>query len=148
MAFHFTLKALLRLREALEKAELDKLRTIATQVIHLRDEIESLNREADEEHRMMLAAAVQGITGAELRFAALCESAYKQRHSTLVQKLDDLELERQKCLNRYAEVRRQREILSNLRERKLAEYNIGQSRREQQQLDELFLMRRGNQYNA
>jgi len=148
MAFHFTLKAILRLREALEKAELDRLRMIATQVIHLRDEIESLDREAGEEHRKMLAAAAQGITGAELRFAALCESIYRQRHSTLLQKLNDLELERQKCLNRYAEVRKQREILSNFRERKLTEYNIGHARREQQQVDELFLMRRGNQYNA
>lgn len=148
MAFHFTLKAVLRLREALERAELDKLRTIATQVIQLRTEIELLDREADDERRKTLSAATHGITGAELRFAALCESVYRQKRSRLIEDLDKLELERQKCLNRYAEVRQQREILSNLRARKQAEYDLEQSRKEQQQLDELFLMRRGNQYTS
>jgi flagellar biosynthesis chaperone FliJ len=35
----------------------------------------------------------------------------------------------------------QRKIISNLYERQRAEYDVDQSRREQQQIDELFLIR-------
>ena len=59
-------------------------------------------------------------------------------------KLEIARIERQK---RYTEARQQREILSNLRERQLNVYNLILARREQQQLDELFLIRRGSSKN-
>jgi flagellar export protein FliJ len=144
MAFHFSLRALLRLRESVEKAELQRLRIIAAQAIQLRIEIESLDGEIQERRRDLLEQAATGISGAELHLAALSEAAGQQRRAEMLTKLRELEQARKKQQIRYTEARQQREILSNLRERQLSVYLREQARREQQSVDELFLIRRGH----
>ena len=62
--------------------------------------------------------------------------------SELLKKLSELEQKRKEQQARYVQARMQREILSNLYKRQLAEYQLDQSRREQQRIDELFLIRR------
>jgi len=147
MPFRFTLKALLRLRETSERTELDKLRAIAAQIIRAKAEIELLDDDSDAERRKMLDEAAKGITGAELHLEVLREEAYRARRSALVKEVKELEIARIERQKRYTEARQQREILSNLRERQLTAYNLILARREQQQLDELFLIRRGNSKN-
>jgi flagellar biosynthesis chaperone FliJ len=58
-----------------------------------------------------------------------------------LKKLSDLERKRKEQQERYMQVRMQRKIISNLYERRRAEYDLDQSRREQQRIDELFLIR-------
>ena len=144
MAFHFSLRALLRLRESVEKAELQRLRIIAAQAIQLRIEIESLDGEIQERRRDLLEQAAAGISGAELHLAALSEAAGQQRRTEMLTKLRELEQARKNQQIRYTEARQQREILSNLRERQLSVYLREQARREQQSVDELFLIRRSH----
>jgi flagellar biosynthesis chaperone FliJ len=62
----------------------------------------------------------------------------------MLTKLRELEQARKKQQIRYTEARQQREILSNLRERQLSVYLREQARREQQSVDELFLIRRSH----
>lgn len=143
MPFHFTLAPLLRLRESLEKAELQRLRMMAMQVAQARVEIESLDCEIETARRQLLEQAATGISGAELNTAALLEAARREQRLRLVAKLDVLEQARRKQQSRYTEVRQQREIVSNLRKRQFSAYQREQARRDQQQVDEFFLIRRG-----
>jgi len=143
MPFHFPLRALLRLRESVEKAELQRLQMIAAQAVQLRAEIESLEGEIQAKRRELLEQEAAGISGAELHMAALSESIREQRRTEMLTKLREIERARKKQQVRYTEARQQREILSNLRQRQFSVYLREQAQREQQRVDELFLIRRG-----
>lgn len=143
MPFHFTLGPLLRLRESLERAELQRLRMMAMQVAQVKVEIESLDCEIEAARRQLLEQTATGISGAELNMAALLEASRREHRQRLVAKLDVLEQARRKQQSRYTEVRQQREIVSNLRKRQLSAYQREQARHDQQQVDEFFLIRRG-----
>jgi flagellar export protein FliJ len=144
MAFHFSLRALLRLRESVEKAELLRLQTLAAQAVQLRLEIESIDAEIRTRRQEILDQTAGGISGAELHLAALSEAARQQRRAQMSNKLNEVEELRKKQQLRYTYAHQQRETLSNLRERQLSVYLREQARREQQQIDELFLIRRAH----
>lgn len=141
MPFHFALSSLLRLRESFENIELQRLQAVAAQVAQVRAEIDSIEAEMEASRRQVLEQASAGISGAELHIAALGDSARKERRTVLLAKQDGLERTRREQQARYTEARRQREILCNLRQRQFSAYQLEQSRREQQQIDELFLIR-------
>jgi flagellar export protein FliJ len=142
MAFHFTLNGLLRLRQSLEKAELQRLQSIAGAVALVRAEIESIENEISTARRQALdRVAGEGLTGAELHFEAGREDARIALHSQWLKKLAELEQKRKEQMARYIQARTQREIVSNLFQRQFAEYELEQSRRLQQRIDELFLIR-------
>jgi flagellar export protein FliJ len=142
MAFHFSLNGVLRLRESLEKAELQQLRAIAAAVAFSRAELDSLDKDIESAQRWTLdAAATSGLTGAELHFEVLREGVLRAVRSSLAEKLAGLQRQREEQQQRYLHARQQREILSNLYQRQLAAYRLQQARREQQRLDELFLIR-------
>src|ERR1700733_4270263 len=96
MAFQFSLKALMRLRESVEKAELLRLQTIAAQAVRMRSEIESLDGEIQTRRQEILEQAANGISGAELHLAALSEAASQQRRAAMVAKLNEIEQVRKK----------------------------------------------------
>lgn len=142
MAFQFTLNGLLRLRESLEKAELQRLQSIAGAAALTRAEIESLEKFMEAERRRTSDTVVtSGLTGAELHLEIVKQSGWKELHSQLLKKLFDLEQKRKEQQARYVQARMQREIVSNLFKRQFAEYELDRSRREQQRIDELFLIR-------
>jgi len=141
MPFRFSLHALLRVRESVEKAELQKLRICAADVAHAQAEIDALNSEIDLARQALFNQTVEGISGAELQWGAIIDGLRKERLTQLQANLDELELARKKQQHKYAEVRQRREILSNFRDRKYSAYQLETSRREQQQIDELFLIR-------
>jgi flagellar export protein FliJ len=143
MAFHFSLGALLRLRESLERQELQKLQICAANVARVRTDIESLDAEIEAAQREVFEQTATGISGAELQMAAISDGIRRQTRTSLLAKLAEFELAWKKQQVRFAEARQRREILSNLRQRQLAAYQLEWSRREQQQIDELFLIRRG-----
>jgi flagellar export protein FliJ len=143
MPFHFSLGALLRVRESQEKAELQRLQFCAAQVVQVRVEIDSLDADTDAARRQLLEQVTAGVSGAELQMAAISETLRQQARTSLLAKLEELERARKKQQLRYTSVRQTREIFSNLRKRYLSAYRLEESRRAQQQIDELFLIRRG-----
>jgi flagellar biosynthesis chaperone FliJ len=86
MPFHFTLAPLLRLRESLEKAELQRLRMMAMQVAQARVEIEALECEIEAARRQVLEQTATGISGAELNMAALLEASRREYRSLVTQR--------------------------------------------------------------
>ena len=142
MAFQFTLPGLLRLRLSLEKAELQKLQAIVAEVARARAEIESVEQQKIALRRRTHEALVsEGLTAAEWHFEVARESSLEELLSELIETLADLEEKRKMQQARYLKARMQREILTSLRERQLAQYNLVESRRAQQRVDELFLIR-------
>jgi flagellar export protein FliJ len=142
MPFHFSLNGVLRLRESLEKAELQQLRAIAAAVASGRAELDSLDKNIETARRWTLdATATRGLTGAELHFEVLRDGVLQAVRSSLAEKLAGLERQREEHQLCYLHARQQREILSSLYQRQLAAYRLQQARREQQRLDELFLIR-------
>lgn len=144
MAFHFPLSTILRLRESLEKQELQRLQKLVRDLAQIRGEIESIDQGIEAARREVVEQASTGISGAELHAAALSEFALLQMRSNLIAKRDELERARKDQQARYNHARQRREILSNLRDRQLAAYQHEQNRKEQQLTDELFLMRRSH----
>jgi flagellar export protein FliJ len=142
MSFHFSLNGLLRLRESLERAELQRLQSIAAAVILAQTEIESLEKDMDvAQRRTFDTVLTAGMTGAELHFEGMKEDARNHLRSELLKKLSNLERSRKEQQERYMHAGMQRKIISNLYDRQRAEYDADQSRREQQRIDELFLIR-------
>lgn len=142
MAFHFQLSTLLRLRESLERQELQRLQTLVAELAQVRAEIDSIDLEVENSRREIVQQASAGISGAELHAAALSEFARLELRARLVVKLEEIEKARKEQQSRYNHARQRREILSNLRERQLSAYQHEQARRDQRQTDELFLIRR------
>jgi flagellar biosynthesis chaperone FliJ len=82
------------------------------------------------------------VAAAELQFELLSENMRQERRRMLAARLAELEKREIVQQQAYRLARQKREILSNLRQRKWDEYRREQARREQQRLDELFLLHR------
>jgi flagellar biosynthesis chaperone FliJ len=87
MAFHFTLKGLLRLRQSLELAELQKLQAIAGAIARARAEIESVEKVIEERRRTFAELLAVGLTGAEWQFELARETSVRALLSELVKNL-------------------------------------------------------------
>jgi flagellar export protein FliJ len=142
MAFVFALRALLRVREIHEAAELQVLQTLVAQTNAVRAEIEAFDVCTAELRRNICRDSGVGLTGAELHFQVQAESARERRRRELGMKLEELEKSLAAQQIRFVDARQQREVLSTLRDQQLAAFGLEQSRRAQQRLDESFLMRR------
>jgi flagellar export protein FliJ len=142
MKFRFPLQALMRLRESIEEAELQRLQAAAARVLQARGEIEQIDAAIAAARRDEALALETGGYAAELQFSSLRDQIYAQQRNLLQSKLAELERVRAEHQERYRQARQQREILSNLRSRQFAAFQIESSRREQRETDDLFLMRR------
>jgi len=142
MAFLFSLESVRRLRRSLEKQEEQRLLAIAANLVKARTALERLDAERGEARRTALREMQSGASGAFLNFELVCEGAYAAARQKILQQIVDLERLRREQIGIYRRARQQREILDNLREQRLAEYTLEAARREQQRMDELFLMRR------
>jgi flagellar export protein FliJ len=86
-----------------------------------------------------------GTTSAELYFGAMSESALGEQRQKVVVELNRLQKLRDQQFRIFQHARREREVFENLRDHQLREYKLDAARREQRDLDDLFLLRRSNQ---
>jgi len=142
MSFHFPLQALLHFRQSVEHQHELRLRAINQQVARVR----RLQEQVNAQIRQLKAGETQelnaGTTAAEIAFDLGCVAVLQQHRQTIDRELARLEGVRDQQQRVYQQARREREILENLRNQKLEEYRRGALRREQRQLDDLFLLRR------
>jgi flagellar FliJ protein len=141
MAFQFSLESLLRLRHSLERKERLALEEIARRISAVRVEIADVQQERRTAQQLQNAALGAGLSAAELHFAETCEASREERHRRLTNLLVELGKVHRKQQASYLEARQAREILENLSERQEAEYRRELDRKEQQRVDDLFLMR-------
>jgi len=142
MAFHFSLEAILRLRRGQERAERLKLEAIASEQALARNQLENMTRQFFASRRCFQRQLGDEKFGAELQFEDERSDRIASARRALEMRIAELEQERLKQVVAYKKAHQSREVLENLRGRKFALYVQMLSRREQQELDDLFLMRK------
>jgi flagellar export protein FliJ len=142
MPFNFSLQAVLHFREGLEHQQELRLRAANQQVARVRHLIEQVDARSQELYSRQMADLSSGLTAAELRFGLLCETELLRHRRELEGELVRLQQLREKQREIYQQARRARQTLEALRDSQLAFYRKEAARREQRNLDDLFLMRR------
>ncbi|MFZ0774269.1 MAG: flagellar export protein FliJ [Candidatus Sulfotelmatobacter sp.] len=142
MPFHFSLQAILHFRQSLEHQQELRLRAANQQVARVQHGIEQMDArrlDLDAARTRQLGA---GITAAELRFGLQCEAALLRQRRELELQLVRLLQARDQQREIFQQARRARETLDGVRDRQLRSYEQEAARREQRNLDDLFLLRR------
>jgi flagellar export protein FliJ len=142
MPFHFPLQAIFHLRQSLEHQQELRLRAANQQVARARYLVEQVDLRIREVGLGQSQALVAGTTAAELRFDLLRQTAFGQQRIAIEGEIARLEKFRNEQQRIFYEARRQRETLESLRNLQLREYQKNARRREQNQIDDVFLMRR------
>jgi flagellar export protein FliJ len=89
----------------------------------------------------------QGMNAMEMQFELACDRARARRIAALNDHLTKLEDLRRRQLEIFRKAQQQRKILENLRDRQLAAYQLIQARREQQHMDDRFLITHAGQFS-
>lgn len=142
MPFCFSLQALLHFRQSLEHQQELRLQAANQQVARVRRQVEQIDASIREAHIRQTQQLGTGTTMAELRFLLLCEATLDQRRRELKQELGRQEKVRDDQREIFQQARRQRETLDSLRNQQHHVYQVEAVRREQRELDDLFLLRR------
>src|SRR5438046_9904128 len=122
MAFRFPLQSVLRLRRSVERQEEQRLFAIAAIVARLRAQQEQLEREQLAARRAASAEMQDGVSGAVVQFAAVCEQAARETQVQLRTQLAEAEQRRLEQLAAYIRARQTREVFESIRERQEASY--------------------------
>jgi flagellar export protein FliJ len=141
MAFHFPLQAVFHFRQSVEHQQELRLRAANQQVAKVRHLVDQVNEQLRQLHLRESQELEAGTTSAELRFALGCETSLRQQLQDSERELlrwQNLRDQQQKI---FQQARRERETFESLRDHQLHEYQRDALRREQRQLDDLFLMR-------
>jgi flagellar FliJ protein len=145
MPFRFSLQAVLRFRESFERRERQRLEMITREMVQARQELEHAKKDRVAARAQAQKKLRDGVTSAEMQFELLADRARQRRIAHLQDHLSKLEDLRRRQLALFHKARQQREIMENLRDRQLEVYKVEEARREQQQMDDRFLMTHGRQ---
>jgi flagellar export protein FliJ len=141
MAFHFPLQAVFHFRQSVEHQQELRLRAANQQVARVRHLLDQLDERVRQLKIRQSQELGMGTTSAELRFALLAEASVHQQRQVAERELlrwQNLRDQQQKI---FQQARRERETFESLRNHQLHEYQRNAARREQRQLDDLFLLR-------
>jgi len=141
MAFRFTLDAVLRFRESVEHSEEAVLLRIVQQILETEQQLDQVEAEQvriRESREQDLALKLPGV---HLMDIAMRELELKTAADGLRSQLRQLEQERVNQLAVYQTARRDRQVLTELRQQQRQRHQLEQKRQEQKTLDDLFLAR-------
>jgi flagellar export protein FliJ len=141
MAFRFTLAAVLKLRESLEKQEYSKLLKVRKEIADLEGAIQARWEHellAEEKRKTELG---RGMPASHLQDFYEKAHALQQQREILKVTLKETEKKREEQLKRYRGARQGREMLEKLREQQYSEYLQEKNKQEQALVDDLFLAR-------
>jgi flagellar export protein FliJ len=143
MAFRFSLQSVLRLRRSIENQEEKKLMAIAAAAARVRAELQKLEEAAILQAGNQIEELSSGAAlGATLRFRAECGVRRRILQDQWLKKLQELEQKRTEQTNVFLRARQKREILEGLRDRRKAEWELEITQREQELMDEAYLIRK------
>jgi len=141
MAFRFSLAAVLKLRESLEKQEYSNLLKVRKEIADIEDAIQaSMDHElsAEETRKTELG---RGMPASHLQDSYEKAHPLQQHREILKVTLKETEKKRDEQLKRYRVARQGREMLEKIRERQYSEYLQEKNKQEQAMVDDLFLAR-------
>ena len=142
MAFTFSLHAVLHLRQSLEHQQELRLRAANQHVARVRQLIEQMDLHRARLQLLQGNELTAGTTAAEMRFGLLCDGEILRHRWELEQQLVRLQQLRDQQREIFQQARRARETLESVRDRQLLMHQKQAARREQRNMDDLFLLRR------
>jgi flagellar export protein FliJ len=141
MAFHFPLQAVFHFRQSVEHQQELRLRTANQQVVRVRHVLDQID---DRIRRTQVRASHElrvGTTSAEVRLALSSEASLRQQRLDTEHELARWQNLRDRQQIIFQQARLERETFESLRDHQLWEYQRDAARREQRQVDDLFLSR-------
>ncbi len=146
MPFRFSLSTVLKLRENLEQKESRILEQCYAELAAVQGrlwEAEQNIVHAREERGQQLK---EGLPAIHLQLALQGETQLKQMRDSLQQKLGEAQARLREQIEIYKRARQQRDTLEEIRNQQMESYQREEAKNEQQQRDELHLLRlRGRQ---
>ena len=142
MPFRFALAPLFRLRQSIERQRALALQEANLKVSRTQQALAQLERFLSDSAQSDSAGLAAGRTAAELQFASVLRENLHRFRQELQSDVRKLELLRQQSASEYHQAYREREVLETLRARQRRAYQQEQLRRQQQELDEAYLLQR------
>jgi flagellar export protein FliJ len=142
MGFEFGLQGLLRVRESFERKEELKLAVAIGELKRLKVLLASIRGELASTGDRISNLLAGGTTGADLHLLCFEKMLLERREQALAHIVSTALKEVQQQQIRLKEARQKRMVLEDLREKQLALFLLVEGRRDQQKLDDIFLMRR------
>lgn len=141
MAFRFTLAAVLKYRENIERREYFALERMQQEIGYVEGRIHQFQQHHSAVRKRREAELARGLASIHLQTAYEEELALEKQLDKLAAQLQELQGKRQQCLKTYQLARQKREVLEHLRVRQLEAYRRAQAKRQQSTLDDIFLAR-------
>ena len=142
MPFHFPLEAILHFRKSIEHQQELRLSAANQQVARGQQRIEQVDLRQRELQAAQGSELGTGVTAAEMRFGLQCEAELLRHRKELELQLARMQQLRDQQREIFQQARRMRETLEGVRDEQLRLYKQRSARREQRNLDDLFLLRR------
>jgi flagellar FliJ protein len=141
MAFRFSLATVLRVREIAEEKEERLLTQILAQIAKTKQELNDLKAQVDMLLRRTEAELATSISAAQLHITYGQMRALELMQKDVSEQLVKLELLRDQQMKIYAAARRNRQVISQLREDQIERFRYTLSRQEQALMDDNFAAR-------
>jgi flagellar export protein FliJ len=142
MGFEFGLQGLLRVRESFERKEELKLAVVIGELKRMKMMLANVREELASVGDRINNLLARGTTGADLHLLCFEKMLLERREQALGQIVARALKEVQQQQIRLQEARQKRKVLEDLREKQLALFLLAEGRKDQQILDDTFLMRR------
>jgi flagellar FliJ protein len=143
MAFQFSLATVLRVRKIIEEREEGRLQRILFDISTIFDQIERNDADLTESDASRHTDVSQPCIGLQVHDSYGKVRQLKERRKDLERQIEELERARDEQLTVYDAARRDREMLTDMREKKRTAYDADMSKREQSTLDDNYIARRG-----
>jgi flagellar export protein FliJ len=143
MAFQFSLATVLRVRGIIEEREEGILQKILFDISKIFDELERTDAQLAESDAARHIDVFKPYIGLQVHAAYGQVQELKQRRKNLEGQIQKLEQTRDAQLIVYEAARRDREMLTDMREKKRTAFDADVNKREQKALDDNYIARRG-----
>jgi flagellar export protein FliJ len=143
MGFQFSLAAVLRVRGILEEQEERMLQRILFEITQTREALACTDSALGKVDVARREDVFKSIVGHNIHAAYGEIEELKQNKNDLEEKMAKLEQLRDQQVKIYEKARRNREMLTDMRDEKRSAYDSDMSRLEQKTLDDVFISRRG-----
>jgi flagellar export protein FliJ len=142
MSFRFPLAAVLLVRENAEQREERALKKIQLEMAHAARQLEELNAEIASVQLARERAMQQPVPAIQLHGYEQRAQEAAEKKKTLVIQIQTLRQALGQQMKVYHAAHRDRESLTDMQEKQREEYDVEQSRKQQKQLDDMFMARR------
>jgi flagellar export protein FliJ len=142
MGFEFSLQGLLRVRESFERNEQQKLAIAIGELKRLHAMLEEVRKQLTSTAGSLHQLLIRGTTGADLHLLCFEAILLQRREEALAESVTTASKEVQAQQARYQAAKQKRKILDDLREQQLALFLLVQRRKDQQKLDDTYLLGR------